>query len=105
MSAPLIKRLIAPRIATLQYGFREESDCNLAKMMVLYNSKEKGYTKHILIDVKKAFDSIDRNVLRNKIAKEFGKNGSIVLKFIEIYDMIGLCINLYPSKGDHKEAV
>jgi len=56
MSIKVIKRIINDKITMIQYGFLEGGDCNLAKLMVWYNSCQKGVKKHLLIDIKNAFD-------------------------------------------------
>ena len=73
----------------LQYGFLEGGDCNLAKIMVWYQSNEFGLSKHVLIDIKKAFDSINRNKLREMLEKDFlGKDLELITGFIDIYDSL-----------------
>ena len=56
-----VKELLMTKINKIQFGFRENSDCNVAKLMIWINSLENGYNKHLLIDIKKAFDSINRD--------------------------------------------
>ena len=57
----------------MQFGFIEERNCKLAKIQVWYNSFTTGVNKSLLIDIKKAFDSINRNKLREMIEKIFKK--------------------------------
>ena len=45
-----------------QFGFKEESDCNLTKFMMIYNAVEMGLKKQLLIDVRKAYDSLNREL-------------------------------------------
>ena len=49
----------------IQFGFIDGGSCNQAKLAVWYNSIAKGLRKCLIIDIKKAFDSIDRNILKN----------------------------------------
>ncbi|MGL5920981.1 MAG: reverse transcriptase domain-containing protein [Bacteroidales bacterium] len=90
IALPFVKNLIDGKISLNQFGFKEHSDCNLAKAMVVYNAKKKGMDKLILIDVRKAFDSIDRIILRRKIIELLGNNGYILQLFIDIYDMLNI---------------
>ena len=42
---PLISGSIQRKLHIKQFGFKEESDCNLAKYMMIYNTVEKGLVK------------------------------------------------------------
>lgn len=44
----------------MQYGFIQGGDYNLSKVMVWYQANKKGLNIHLLIDIRKAFDSINR---------------------------------------------
>ena len=103
MSIKVIKRIINDKITMIQYGFLEGGDCNLAKLMVWYNSCQKGVKKHLLINIKKAFDSINRNKLSEMIKDDFKEEFSVLLiDFLDIYDTIEidmLGIKIYPTKG------
>ena len=87
----------------VQFGFVERGNCNIAKIMMWYQSKQNGFSKHLLIDIKKAFDSIDRNQLRNFLNEDFqNEQLSILLNFIDIYDTIEVELlgdRIYPTKG------
>ena len=103
MSIKVIKRIINDKITMIQYGFLEGGDFNLAKLMVWYNSCQKGVKKHLLIDIKKAFDSINRNKLSEMIKDDFKEEFSVLLiDFLDIYDTIEidmLGIKIYLTKG------
>lgn len=89
LSLNCIKNLIKNKLKMLQFGFIEGGSCNLAKIQVWYNAYTTGTQKSLLIDIKKAFDSINRNKLRDMIEKDFSKEESkLILNFIDIYDNI-----------------
>ena len=98
-----IKRIISGKIGPQQFGFREGADCNTAKIMTWYNSSKLGYKKHLLIDIKKAFDSINRRKLKEMIQTDFKeKEQKLLMNFIDIYDNISLNIldeEINPSRG------
>jgi len=103
MSIKVIKRAISEKITMIQYGFLEGGDCNLAKLMVWYNTSQKGVKKHLLIDIKKAFDSINRSKLKKMIIDDFNEEISeLLISFLEIYDTIEIDIlgtKIHPTKG------
>ena len=76
---------------------------NQAKLAVWYNSIAKGLGKCLLIVIKKAFDSIDRDILKNRIENDFvGDQKEILLSFIKIYNSIEVDIlgeKISPTKG------
>ena len=87
----------------MQYGFIQGGDCNLAKIMVWYQANKKGLDKHLLIDIKKAFDSINRFKLREILEGYFiGKDLELITGFIDIYDSLEIEIlgeRIYSTKG------
>ena len=87
----------------MQYGFIQGGDCNLAKIMVQYQANKKGLDKHLLIDIKKAFDFINRFKLREILKGDFiGKDLELITGFIDIYDSLEIEIlgeRIYPTKG------
>ena len=54
------------RLASNQHRAREDHSINTAKIELIYGAKAKGYNKALLIDIKRAFDTIDRTNLENK---------------------------------------
>ena len=103
LALPKIRKLIAEKINQQQFGFREGSDCNMAKILTWYNSSKLGYKKLLLIDIRKAFDSIIRIKLKKMIQTDFtDKEKLLLLNFIDIYDQITLDIlgkEIYPTRG------
>ena len=98
-----IKNILTPKLSNFQFGFRERSDCNLAKILVWYNNSKLGYNKHLLIDIQKAFDSINRQKLKEMIVNDFeGEDKEIIIDFLDIYENINYNILgkiLHPTKG------
>lgn len=63
---------------------------------------EKGMQKQLLIDVKEAFDSMDRNKAREKARTLLGNEAGLVLGFLDLYDLLGMEIAgeiIWPTKG------
>ena len=57
--------------------------------MTCYNSSKLGYKKHLLIDIKKAFDSINRKKLKEMTRADLKeKEQKLLMNFIDIYDSI-----------------
>ena len=87
----------------IQFGFMDGGSCNQEKLMVWYNSMVNGLSKCLLIDIKKAFDSIDRSILKNMIENDFkGGQKNILLGFTNIYNTIDIDIlgeKISPTKG------
>ena len=98
-----IKQILEPKIPNFQFGFKEGSDCNLAKTLTWFNSMKLGLKKQLLIDIQKAFDSINRNKLKEMVSKDFDEvDKTIINRFIELYDNIQhnvLGKYIYPTKG------
>ena len=98
-----IKELLCNKIKMTQYGFIQGGDCNLAKIMVWYQKNKKGLDKHLLIDIKKAFDSINRFKLREILEGDFiGKDLELITGFIDICDSLEIEIlgeRIFPTKG------
>ena len=60
------------KISKIQFGFKTGSNCSIAKTMILYKYKKYNYNKSHLINLKKAYDSVNRVTLKNIILKYFG---------------------------------
>ena len=73
----------------MQFRFIDGGSGNQAKLAVWYNSIAKGLGKCLLIDIKKAFDSIDRDILKNMIENDFvGDQKEILISFIKLYNSL-----------------
>ncbi|MGL4521223.1 MAG: reverse transcriptase domain-containing protein [Bacilli bacterium] len=90
IASPILKEVLKGKLITTQYGFREESDPNIAKIMMIYNASKGEMKKNLLIDIKKAFDSIDRKILEEKIKNLLGDNSLLYLLFLKIYNHLNI---------------
>ena len=91
---PIVKDIIKDKINLSQFGFKEDSDCNMAKLQILLNTQLRGLNNKLLLDVRKAFDSVNRNKLRDIIKRKFsGTNSALLCQALEFYDTIS--INIY----------
>lgn len=72
-----VKELLMKKIDKIQFGFRENSDCNVAKLMIWVNNLETEYNKHVLIENKKAFDSINIEILKKMITNDLKEMNNI----------------------------
>ena len=54
LSVHAIKKLLTEKITMVQFGFVERGNYNIAKIMMWYQSKQNRFSKHLLIDIKKA---------------------------------------------------
>ena len=61
--------------------------------MIIYKSKKYNYNKSLLIDIKKAYDSVNRDILKRIINSTFKESGNIHLYFINIYESLTTIIN------------
>jgi hypothetical protein len=97
-----IKEILQPKISMMQFGFTEGSDCNIAKIMMWINSQKEGLKKHLLIDVKKAFDSINRLKLLEMLREDFkDEEFKLFSYFLEIYNTIEIDMmnsKIFPTK-------
>ena len=103
LCVPKIKELLRPKIKMMQFGFTEGSDCNIAKIMIWINSQNEGLKKHLLIDVKKAFDSINRVKLLEMLKEDFKEEElGLFINILEIYNSIEIDMldsKIYPTRG------
>ena len=79
------------KLISSQHGGRENRGVNTTKIELLLGVKEKGYNKALLIDIKRAFDTINRDELRTQI--DIFSQDNHILKallnnIIDIYDNI-----------------
>ena len=91
---PLVDKLINNKITNSQFGFKKGSSCSIGKTMIYYKSKKFKFNKALLIDVRKAYDSVDRNILKECIENNFDEEDAAFLNnFIKIYDQLTMIIN------------
>lgn len=94
MAKPLISNLINGKLVKCQLGFKEKSDCNLAKTMIYYKEKKYWFKRALLIHIRKAYDSVNRSHLKDIINRKFkGTEANILIEFIEIYESLTMIIN------------
>ena len=90
----------------VQFGFVKRGNCNIAKIMMWYQSKQNGFSKHLLIDIKKAFDSIDQNQLKEFLQEDFQNEQLLILLHLYISTILlklnYLEIEYILPKVDHK---
>ena len=103
LSSYKVKELLMTKIDKIQFGFRENSDCNVAKLMIWINNLVTGYNKHLLIDIKKEIDIINREILKKMIINDFeGDEQCFLLTFVKFWDYLSISIlgeKIAPSKG------
>ena len=95
-----IKRDLSPN----QHGARENKNTMTAKLQLLYTMNQKGYNKILLIDLKKAFDLVDHNILLQSIEETIkDQNDKLILKNIfKIYKSININIedtDIHSTRG------
>jgi len=87
----VIKSITKGKLTCDQFGFKESSDCNLAKLRIFYLSRKHSKKRMLLIDVKKAYDSVDREKLKKKITEKFSEKEATILNlFIDAYRLLQL---------------
>ena len=102
---PYIRHICKDKLISSQHGGRENRGVNTAKIELLLGAKEKGYNKALLIDIKRAFDTINRDELRTQI--DIFSQDNPILKallnnIIDIYDNINyeICEHIIePKRG------
>ena len=76
-----------------QFGGRQGLDTTSAKALINYKATVEEMKKILLIDLRKAFDTIDRAILENKITKDNKlQTKKILLNILKIYDSIQINI-------------
>ena len=102
---PLISMLCKDKLSSSQHGGRQQRGIHTAKIELIYGAKEKGYDKALLIDIKRAFDTIDREQLRKQIQQISEKDillKNLLIYIPNIYEMINydICETLLQPKKD-----
>ena len=76
-----------------QFGGRQGLDINSAKILINYKAVVEDMNKILLIDFRKAFDTVDRTILKNKISMDNKlQTKNILLNIIKIYNLIEISI-------------
>ena len=103
--SPLISKLVKNKLHSSQHGGRQQRGINTAKIELIYGAKAKGYSKALLIDIKRAFDTIDRPKLRAQIDNICGNDATLKIMLntiLDIYEMINydICDSIIqPKRG------
>ena len=85
----MVEKIVSNKITKSQFGFKHDSDCNMAKIMIYYKSKKHKLNKALLIDIKKAYDSVSRNKLKEIISTTFIEAEAKFLNyFINLYESL-----------------
>ena len=83
----------------------EEEQVKIARILLNYKEINYGLNKILLIDLKKAFDCVDRNILKEKINKDSKineTNKALINNILTIYDSININICndiIEPTRG------
>ena len=104
LAKPIIQKLINQKLNKNQFGFRPKSDCGIAKAMIFFNAKKYQFNKSLLIDIKKAYDTVNLDKLINIVNENFNNevDRTIINSFIKIYQKLVLIINnteIHPNRG------
>jgi hypothetical protein len=70
IAAKFINHRMNNLLSVKQYDFKEGSGTDLAKLHIHYMAQKSGKRKAVLIDVKKPYDSVKKNILKEKINKK-----------------------------------
>ena len=102
---PIITEILESNLNNNQFGGRKGLDTTLAKILINYKATTENMEKILLIDLKKAFDLLDRDILKNKIQQDSKLNQQqkqIIENIIVIYNSINVDIfghTLKQTKG------
>ena len=100
---PVVKLVTKNHLSENQFGFKEDSSCNLAKMRIAYYAVKNGLNKILLIDLKKAFDSVNLTTLEAMIIEHLPQSSHIILRhIITLYKLLRIDLydnNITPEVG------
>ncbi len=97
----IIVDILEPKPNKNQFGGRKGLDTTLAKILINYKATNKNMAKILLIDLKKAFDLLEKNILVNIIESDVNLEQyqkQLIKNIIEIYnddnvEILGQIIN------------
>ena len=101
----IVTTIIDPNLNENQFGGRTGQNTILARILLNYKAINNRFNKILLIDLKKAFDCVDRNILKEKINKDSKINESnkgLINNILTIYDSININIHndiIEPTRG------
>ena len=90
---PIISDTLEPKLNKNQFGGRKGLDTTLAKLLINYKATTKSMEKILLIDLKKAFDLVDRSILIKKIETDNNlkqHQKQLIKHILEIYSSINV---------------
>ena len=102
---PLIRIALDGKISKRQYGFVAKRGCNHAKLNLYFNWVTRRHNFLLLIDVKKAFDSVNHEVLESKLKamlEDRPEGLQLLMGFLDIYKNLQYEIlgkTIYPTQG------
>ena len=86
ISINFVKKQVNQFLNKMQHGGREGYSTNTAKLGILYQAVKNKYSHSLLIDLSKAFDKVNRDILEEIINKSFDHTTKTILKgTLEIY--------------------
>ena len=100
---PIIHKHTIQAIAINQYGSGNRIDITAAKINIMQNAKKYNLSKILLIDIKKAFDTVDRQILQQKI-NELPNScpKELLIIILNLYNKINIEIQdtaIHPQRG------
>ena len=101
----IVTAIIDPNLNENQFGGRIGQDTTLARILLNYKAINNRLNKILLIDLKKAFDCVDRKILKEKINNDNNINEinkALLNNILTIYDSININILndiIEPTRG------
>lgn len=103
LASPTIKKLVKGKISFYQYGFKQGSDINMAKLHLSLDMQLNKRTKALLIDLRKAYDTVDLDKLTDTIKQDYPQNeAELLLSFVNLYKTLNMEIaggTVNPTRG------
>lgn len=91
--APIIKRVTDGTLSAMQFRAKESSDCMLAKLLLVTNAAKNQRTKMLLLDISKAFDSIEREELARRVERKYGSEATIIIQLLKLYESFTIILD------------
>ena len=88
---PIVKQVSHGSLHINQFGFRDSSDINIAKVSLAYQAHQRNLNKALLIDVQKAYDSVNLDLLKDIINEKYQTEpAKFLTSFIDIYQKLNI---------------
>lgn len=93
--APVVKIGIKGKISNVQFGFKEDSGINFAKLRLAFLARYSNLNRALLIDLRKAYDSVDLDLLITEISNLLNDTmtAQLLIDMIRIYKLLNFSIN------------